>query len=103
MIRVPSLESRVSRLEFVIHASQEELVQPVEPKNLLPEIVSLARRAGDAILQVYAQQFEVTTKGDQSPLTLADLHSHEIIIAGLRSLTPEIPVLSEEASDIPFD
>jgi 3'(2'), 5'-bisphosphate nucleotidase len=78
-------------------------MQTVQPKSLLPEIVSLARRAGDAILQVYAQQFEVTTKGDQSPLTLADVRSHELILDGLRSLTPGIPVLSEEASDIPFD
>jgi 3'(2'), 5'-bisphosphate nucleotidase len=77
-------------------------MQSVQPNNLLPEIVSLARRAGDAILQVYAQQFEVTTKGDQSPLTLADVRSHEIIIEGLRALTPTIPVLSEEASEIPF-
>src|SRR5690606_3733795 len=37
-----------------------------------------------------------------SPLTLADMRSHEIIVNGLRELTPDIPVLSEEASDIPF-
>jgi 3'(2'), 5'-bisphosphate nucleotidase len=92
--------------DSVIHISFGELwkiMQPGQPKNLLPEIVALARRAGDAILEVYARQFEVTTKGDQSPLTLADVRSHEIIVEGLHSLTPAIPVLSEEASDIPFD
>jgi 3'(2'), 5'-bisphosphate nucleotidase len=71
--------------------------------DLVPAIVALARRAGDAILTVYGQQFEVTNKADQSPLTLADMHSHEIIVEGLRALTPQWPVLSEEASDISFD
>jgi 3'(2'), 5'-bisphosphate nucleotidase len=69
---------------------------------LLAEIVALARRAGEAILTVYGQQFEVTNKADQSPLTLADTKSHEVIVNGLKALTPDIPVLSEEASDIPY-
>jgi 3''(2''),5''-bisphosphate nucleotidase, bacterial len=70
--------------------------------RLLSDVVLLARRAGDAILSVYGQQFEVTNKADQSPLTLADTQSHEIIVQGLRALTPDVPVLSEEASDIPY-
>ena len=51
--------------------------------KLLSDVVALARRAGDAILGVYGQQFEVTSKADQSPLTLADMRSHEIIVHGL--------------------
>lgn len=70
--------------------------------KLLADVVALARRAGAAILTVYGQQFEVTNKADQSPLTLADTKSHEVIVQGLRALTPDIPVLSEEASDIPY-
>ena len=70
--------------------------------QLLPGVVALARHAGDAILSVYGQQFEVTNKADQSPLTLADTKSHEIIVQGLHALTPDVPVLSEEASDIPY-
>jgi len=72
-------------------------------RKLLDEVVSIARRAGDAILSVYGQQFEVTNKADKSPLTLADTHSHDIIVQGLQALTPDVPVLSEEASDIPFE
>ena len=75
---------------------------PLDPA-LLPALSSLARRAGDAILAVYGQQFEVTSKADQSPLTLADMRSHEVIVSGLKELTPQIPVLSEEASDIPYE
>ena len=70
---------------------------------LLVDVLALARRAGDAILAVYAQHFEVTTKDDRSPLTLADLRSHEIIEQGLRALTPDVPVLSEESSAIPYE
>ena len=71
-------------------------------QSLVADVVALARRAGDAILGVYGQQFEVTNKADQSPLTLADTQSHDIIVAGLHALTPDVPVLSEEASDIPY-
>lgn len=70
---------------------------------LLESVGSLARRAGDAVLEVYAHSFEVSNKIDSSPLTLADMRSHEIIVAGLRELTPDVPVLSEEASDIAFE
>jgi 3'(2'), 5'-bisphosphate nucleotidase len=75
----------------------------VSAGELSAEVVKLALRAGDAILSVYSGQFEVTHKGDESPLTLADLRSHEIITQGLRALTPDVPILSEEASDIPFE
>jgi 3'(2'), 5'-bisphosphate nucleotidase len=76
---------------------------PSADRQLLDAVVSIARRAGDAILSVYGQQFEVTNKADQSPLTLADTRSHDLIVHGLQALTSEVPVLSEEASDIAFD
>ncbi|WP_374473625.1 3'(2'),5'-bisphosphate nucleotidase CysQ [Arenimonas sp.] len=65
--------------------------------------IGLAREAGAAILAVYAQDFSVETKDDDSPLTQADLASHRIIVAGLRALAPEIPVLSEEDAGIPWE
>ncbi|KFL37210.1 3'(2'),5'-bisphosphate nucleotidase CysQ [Arenimonas donghaensis] len=65
--------------------------------------IGLAREAGDAILAVYAKDFSVQTKDDDSPLTQADLASHRIIVEGLRRLSPDIPVLSEEDADIAWD
>ena len=56
---------------------------PSADRQLLDEVVSIARRAGDAILSVYGQQFEVTNKADQSPLTLADTRSHDLIVHAL--------------------
>ena len=62
--------------------------------------IALAREAGEAIMEVYAQDFDVESKADASPLTAADLASHRIICAGLSALTPDIPVLSEESAAI---
>ncbi|HEX5952136.1 MAG TPA: 3'(2'),5'-bisphosphate nucleotidase CysQ [Rhodanobacteraceae bacterium] len=64
------------------------------------ESCALARRAGAAILEVYAGSFAVETKSDDSPLTAADMASHRLIVQGLRELTPDIPVLSEESKSL---
>ncbi|HIJ62446.1 MAG TPA: 3'(2'),5'-bisphosphate nucleotidase CysQ [Rhodospirillaceae bacterium] len=66
--------------------------------DLLTPLGRLARQAGDAILEVYAADFRVTAKSDSSPVTEADLRAEGIILAGLARLTPEIPVISEEAA-----
>ncbi len=68
----------------------------------IQKIVEIANNAGNAILKVYQEDFEVIEKADQSPLTQADLASHHLIVDALQSLTPDIPVLSEESADIPF-
>ncbi len=69
---------------------------------LLPQVVSLARSAGDAILRVYNRNFSVQQKEDASPLTAADVASHRLIVEKLARLTPDVPRLSEEGADIPF-
>ena len=58
--------------------------------------------AGQAILDIYDTTFEVETKSDNSPLTLADKKSNEVIDLGLKSLFPNIPILSEEGRNIPY-
>lgn len=65
--------------------------------------IGIARDAGAAIMQVYAQDFSVQSKADDSPLTAADVAAHRIICAGLATLTPLIPVLSEESAEITWD
>ncbi len=70
--------------------------------NLRDAVIALAKRAGVAIMEVYSGDFDVALKGDASPLTSADLRANEIIIAGLQSLAPQWPVLSEESAEIPF-
>ena len=75
----------------------------IEITSLLGPVKEIAAEAGTKILAVYATAFVVEQKYDTSPLTAADLASHEAIVAGLRKLTPAIPILSEEASSIPFE
>lgn len=70
---------------------------------LLDPVLAIAIAAGREILEVYESDFAVDTKDDASPLTQADLRAHRAIVAGLGRLTPEIPVLSEEAADIGYD
>ncbi len=69
-----------------------------DPASLLPAVLRLVEAAGAAILEVYAADHGVEYKSDDSPLTRADSAAHEILCAGLRHLTPEIPVLSEEST-----
>ena len=59
----------------------------------------LSVKAGDAIMEIYKQDFDVMEKEDASPLTQADLAAHRVIVSGLKTLpTPiaDIPLISEE-------
>jgi len=70
------------------------------------ELISVAKQAaleaGAAILEVYhAEDRGIELKSDDSPLTLADKHAHDVIMRHL--VETKIPVLSEEGAKIPFD
>jgi 3'(2'), 5'-bisphosphate nucleotidase len=72
----------------------------------IEKIISIAQEAGSAILEIYHHEelFNVVEyKSDDSPLTLADKKSHEIIVQKLKDSFPFIPVLSEEGKNIPFE
>lgn len=71
--------------------------------SLLHEIGLLARRAGEAIMTVYREDFDVEVKDDCSPLTAADLAAQKVIADGLAQLDPVLPVVSEEASQLPWE
>lgn len=66
-------------------------------------VLRTAIEAGDRILNIYRSDFAVTQKDDDSPLTQADLAAHRHIVASLQALTPELPILSEEAADIGYE
>jgi 3'(2'), 5'-bisphosphate nucleotidase len=66
----------------------------------LENVIKLAIEAGDAIMEVYATDFSVDMKTDNSPLTLADTRANDIIVKGLEA--SGIPVISEEGHKIPY-
>jgi len=71
-------------------------------KNNVNKLIEISIEAGKAIMDIYKTDFDFKEKIDQSPLTAADLRSHEIISDSLSKLNPKIPILSEESSRIPF-
>jgi len=68
----------------------------------LEKVTSIAKEAGNIIMEIYAQDFSVSYKEDNSPLTQADLKSNEIICNSLKELYPNIPILSEENKEVPY-
>ena len=73
-------------------------------QSILDQLILTAKDAGDAIMEVYnSDDFDVQIKGDDSPLTRADLAAHKVITAQLQSHFPDIPCLSEESEGITFE
>lgn len=72
-------------------------------ERLCLECVDIARDAGEAILKIYNDGFNVEEKEDKSPLTDADLAAHNLILKRLTELTPDIPILSEESAKLSFE
>jgi len=79
-------------------------VPPPATDRTVSDVARLCERAGRAILEIYDDPdgFDVERKDDGSPLTRADLAAHRILVDGLRALTPDVPVLSEESGDVPY-
>ena len=66
-------------------------------------LMEAARIAGAKILEIYGRDFEVEFKGDDSPLTEADKAANQAIMTFLAGAYPEIPVISEENREIPYE
>jgi 3'(2'), 5'-bisphosphate nucleotidase len=84
------------KFAFQYHISMRDL--PALAESLMP----IVERAGAAIMRIYDAGFTVQHKEDDSPLTLADLESQRVIVDGLRRITPDIPILSEESAAAPW-
>ncbi|PCM45240.1 3'(2'),5'-bisphosphate nucleotidase CysQ [Marinobacter sp. ANT_B65] len=71
--------------------------------SILPEVIRVADEASDRVLHIYQSDFKVSYKEDESPITAADIASHEIIVRGLRNISRDIPILSEESVAAPWE
>lgn len=72
----------------------------IDYKKYLLKSIQASLKAGTSILEVYQADFHVEQKADDSPLTVADRRSHDIITENLAPF--DIPILSEEGRHIAF-
>lgn len=66
-------------------------------------MLSVARHAGEAIMDVYQKDFAVEYKDDKSPLTEADKLSNRVIIEALLQRYPGSNIISEENKQVPYE
>lgn len=69
---------------------------PANP-GLLEQVIPIVRRAADLVMEVYASDFVVHGKQDNTPVTEADRRAEAFILPALESLLPGVPVVAEEA------
>jgi 3'(2'), 5'-bisphosphate nucleotidase len=71
---------------------------PVADRSLLDALTGIVARAAATIMAIGSRGIDIEIKGDQSPVTAADIASEAVILAGLAQLLPGVPVVSEEAT-----
>lgn len=65
--------------------------------SCLPQVIEAVKEASAAVMAVYATDFAVRNKDDRSPVTAADERAESILVARLAALTPDVPIVAEEA------
>lgn len=71
-------------------------------QQTLQPVLQIAKAAGAAILEIYAQceGIEIQRKADDSPLTAADQAANKVICEGLEALPTVYPIISEENKQV---
>jgi 3'(2'), 5'-bisphosphate nucleotidase len=83
-------------------------IERAELLHLRDQALQVASEAGTCILEVYGpdgegvHRVDVAVKGDQTPVTTADMAAHALIVERLKDIEPRLPVLSEESDMIPL-
>ncbi len=73
------------------------------------KIMEISKEAGKIILEIYGRDYKIIQKKSDSfdegfsPLTEADTNANKFIIKSLNGLYPDIPIISEESSEISFE
>jgi len=72
-------------------------------EKLLNIALQSAKKAGVEVMKYYRDQsFTEEMKADESPVTSADIAANDILMDQLKTLTPDIPIISEEVGAVPF-
>ena len=72
--------------------------------SLQKKVIDISYHAGKEIIKIYTDysDFEIESKSDNSPLTIADKKSNEIICQELKRINQDIPILSEEEKEVDY-
>lgn len=76
--------------------TQERIAVSSSRHELLEEVRAIARGAGELVMSVYRSDFAARRKEDASPVTEADEQAEAFILAALRKLAPQTPIVAEE-------
>ncbi len=71
-------------------------------KRLVHDVNNIAQGGGKKINNYFNASYEVNYKQDKSPVTTADLAANEYITDHLKTLTPDLPLISEESAEVAF-
>jgi len=72
-------------------------------ERLLNIALESAKKAGVEVMKYYRDKsFTAELKEDESPVTSADIAANDILMDQLRTLTPDIPIISEEVGALPL-
>lgn len=80
-------------INYLIKDMKKQSLDPL----FLEAVINIARGAGRVISEVYRTEFAVSAKSDASPVTIADERAEAVILAGLATLTPDLPIVAEES------
>ncbi len=70
-------------------------------EKLLSIALDSAKKAGVEVMKYYRDKsFTAQLKEDKSPVTSADIAANDILMDQLRTLTPDIPIISEEVGTV---
>ena len=72
-------------------------------ETLLNIAIESAKKAGVEVMSYYHKgNYTAEIKEDNSPVTSADIASNQVLMDQLQTLTPDIPVISEEVGPVPL-
>jgi 3'(2'), 5'-bisphosphate nucleotidase len=96
----PIAISLLVRYNYILDSILNQFIS--NNNKVIGKIEPCVLEAGKIIMGIYAQDFDVITKSDKTPVTEADRAANEYIVAYLNQHFPEIPVISEESKSIDY-
>ena len=72
-------------------------------KKVAVELIDTFLKAGQVARKISQYGVKITIKSDKSPVTNADLAVDEILKTKIKSLTPNIPIISEETVNLSIE